>query len=101
MVHELGAAAISRDRKAAADNFAERGEVRFDFEKLLRRSVVETKTGNDFVDDQQRAILFRDVAKAGEKTWLRRNDAHVGGDRFDDDRGDFVFVLLEDFLHDI
>jgi hypothetical protein len=89
----LGAAAVGRDGQAAADNFAERGEVGFDVEKLLRRSVVQTKAGDDFVDDQQRAILFRDLAQPREKTRCRRNDTHVGGDRLNDDGSNFVFFL--------
>src|SRR5260370_1385620 len=86
------------DGKAAADDFAERGEIGFDAENLLRGAVVQAKTGDDFVDDEQRAVLFCEVAKAGKKIGRGRNNAHVRGDGFDDYRGYFVFVLREDSL---
>src|SRR6266403_537471 len=96
MVHQLGAAAVSCDGQAAADNFAQRGEIAFDLENLLRGAVVQTKAGDDFVDDQQRAIRFRDVAQAGQKARGGWDHAHVGGDRLNNDGGDFVPVLRED-----
>src|SRR5260370_1142328 len=67
MVHQLGAAAVGCDGKAAADNFAEGGQIGFDFEKLLRGAVVQAEAGDDFIHDEQRALLFCDVAKSGQE----------------------------------
>ena len=38
-------------------------------------------------------MFAREFAETLEKTWLRKNDAHVGGNGFDNDGGDLVFML--------
>src|SRR5215467_4057912 len=38
-------------------------------------------------------MLFCEVAQSREKTLLRKDDAHVRRDRFDDDGGNFALVL--------
>ena len=42
--------------QAAADDFAERGEVGLDVVELLRAAEGEAEAGHDLVEDEQRAV---------------------------------------------
>ena len=67
------ASAISRDRQAAADHFAERGQVRLDSVELLRAAEREAEARHHFIENQQRAVPRREFAQA-----LRRKPGSGG-----------------------
>ena len=65
LLHDLLAAAVRADRQAAADDFAERGQVRPDRLVVLkpgvrlRRAVMEAEGRNDLVVNDEGAVLPR------------------------------------------
>ena len=61
--HEFPLAADRADRKAAAHDLAERGQIGIDIPKPLRAAIAEAE-GDDLVEDQQRADLARDRRSA-------------------------------------
>ena len=97
--HDFSRAAESAHRHAAADDFADGGQIRFDAEKFLGSAVGDAEAGDDFVEDEQRAFFAGDFPQAFQKARVRRHDAHVPGHRFDDDAGDFAFIFGEQRLH--
>ena len=89
-VHQLSRAAVGRGGQTSADDLAERGEIGLDAIKRLRAAETQAESGDDLVENKQRAVPARNLTQAGEKTRRRRNHTHVCGDRFDDHRGDGV-----------
>ena len=53
-------------------------------------AVAEAEAGDHLVEDEERAVLPRELAQALQEAGRRRHDAHVPGDRLDDDGGDLV-----------
>ena len=53
----------------------------------------EAEPGDHLVEDQQRADAVALGAQPVEEAGRRGDDAHVGGDRLDDDGGDLVVEL--------
>src|ERR1035437_2327223 len=58
-------AAPAGHRVAAADTFAEHGQVGLDAEVALGAAQAQPKTGHDLVEDQQGAELVAELAHAG------------------------------------
>ena len=87
-LHDVAAAAERAHRHAAADDLAERREIRAYAVQLLRAAKGHPKTGHDFIEDQQRAAVVALGAQSLEKTRDRRYAVHIAGDGFDDDAGD-------------
>src|SRR2546428_705570 len=73
-VHNLGLAPEARELEPAAGNLAERRHVRTDVVVLLGASVGEAEAGEDLVEDQDDALLPRELSQALEVIGLRRND---------------------------
>ena len=95
LLHDLALAAERADREAAADDLAERGEVRRDAVELLRAAERDAEARDDLVEDEHDAVLVAQRRAApARKPGLRRDDAHVAGDRLDDDRRDLVACRL-------
>ena len=92
-LHHLAPAADGADRQAAADHLAERREVGRHVVLGLGAAGVEAEPGDHLVEDQQRADPVALGAQAVEEPGLRGDDAHVGGDRLDDDGGDRLVEL--------
>ena len=78
------------DRKSPADDFAKTPEVRPHREVLLGSAAGQAKARDDLVEDQQRADSVTLFAQALQEARERRDEVHVGGDRFDEDRRDRV-----------
>src|SRR5439155_5277225 len=102
LVHQLGAAAEGGERQAPAHDLAQDGEIRQDAEPLLRAASGDAEAGDHLVEDEQRPGGVAEAAEQLEEARIRRHDAHVPGDRLDDDRrepfavaGDGIRGLLE------
>ena len=78
------------DRQAAADDLAEAPQVGGDARPLGGATEAEPEAGDDLVEEQQRADAVALGAQAGQEPVGRRDQAHVGGDRLDDDHGRVV-----------
>ncbi len=83
-------AAEGAHREAAADDLAERGEVGRDAVALLRAAERHAEAGDDLVEDEHDAVRVAQVAQTLQEALGGRHDAHVAGDRLDDDRRDLV-----------
>ena len=91
-VHEIGASAESADGQAAADHFAEGGQVRGDVTQALVAAVGDAER-DDLVHHEQQVELFSDVPdKAGE---VIRN-LEGAGLAVVEHCGDLIRVLPED-----
>ena len=53
--------------------------------QVLRAAAADPEAGDHLVEDQERADAVALGPEAGEEPVGRRDEAHVGGDRFDDD----------------
>ena len=95
-VHDAGRAGVGCDGQAAAYDFAKGGEVGFDAVERLAGAVAQAKAGNDFVQDKERTVFLGELAETGEKVFLRKDNTHVGGNRLNNDGGDFAFVLRKE-----
>jgi hypothetical protein len=71
-----------RQRKAAADDLAERADVGRDAVALLRAAIGEAEAGDDLVEDQQMPCGRKARAEGLEKARRRRDDPLQ---RLDDD----------------
>ena len=85
--HDIPVAADRADRKAAADDFSERGQVRVDVPDALRAAIAETKR-DDLVEDQQRADLARDFSQRLQIGPVRRREAGTVGHGIDQHAGE-------------
>src|SRR6202046_4008763 len=63
-LHICSLPAVSRNRKAASDDFPQNCEIRINFVNALRASVGQAKTGDDFVEDQQGLVFSGSGAPA-------------------------------------
>ena len=88
--HQIFAAAVRADRQPAADDLSQGRQIRDDAAPCLRAARSDAKTGDHFVEHQHDPVSRADVAQALQKARLRQNDAHVAGDRLDDQRGDLI-----------
>ena len=59
MIHDVGASAEGSAREAAAEDFAEGGEVGGDVVKLLGSAEGYAEAGHNFVEDEERAVRRR------------------------------------------
>ena len=92
-LHQLGAAAERGRRQAAADDLAEDRQVGHHAEALLRAAAGDAEAGDHLVEDEQRAARVAEQPQRLEEAGRRRDDAHVAGDRLDEDRGEPLPVL--------
>src|ERR1700687_83881 len=99
VVHQFGTAPVSRNGHATANNFAKSGEVAFHAEKLLGRAIVQAEAGDDFIDDQKRAVSAANFTQTLQKAVRWSDNAHVRGDGLYNNGGVFILVLLEDAFH--
>ena len=97
-LHQVLPAAIGGYGQAAADDFAERGQIGLDAEMSLRAAVAKPKAGDHLVENQQRAVAPREASQSFEESRRGRNHAHIGGHGLDDHRGDGIAVRAEDAL---
>jgi hypothetical protein len=95
LAHQVAAAAEGAGRQAAADHLAEGGQVRPDAEQLLGAAPGHPEAGHHLVEDEERAVAVAQRAQPLEIAGLRRHQAHVAGDRLDEDGGDLAAALGE------
>ena len=87
MRHDFGSAHDGRQRKAPADDLAERGDIRGHAVKFLRAAIGEAEPGHDLVEDQHDAVTVGLGTQKLQEARFRRDDPLQG---FHDDRGDLV-----------
>src|SRR5690606_3751985 len=86
-LHDVAPTTESTDWHAAADDLAQRGEVRRHAGQALHALRADAEAGHDLVEDQHRTVLGTQLAQAFQKTRARLDQIHVAGHRLDDDRG--------------
>ena len=89
-VHQLRLAAERRDRPAVRHRLPERRQVGRDPGDRLVAAEAVAEAGDHLVEDEDRAVLGRELAQPLEEAGLRQDRADVVGDRLEDDRGDVV-----------
>src|SRR5207237_6843939 len=71
--------------QATAEDLSEHGQVGQHAIALLRATARDPKARDHLVEDEQRAALVAKAPQALEEPRSRRDDAHVPGDRLDED----------------
>ena len=94
-VHDFAAGAESAERKAAADGFGEANHVWLDAEEFRGAAPGELRAGFDFVEDEQSAVFIAKIAEALEEAGLRKAEADVHENGFENDGGDLSGIFLE------
>ncbi len=84
--HKVRSTAIGADRKAAADHFAECGDVRPDAVKLLSSASGHSKPGHHLIHNQQGAMAVRDILERLKVALLGCDHAHIACHWLDNDR---------------
>jgi len=93
--HEIGAASVGADRQPAAQDLAQRGQVRPDPIHLLRPARGQAEARHDLVEDQDRAVLVTERAQILQEPRQRRDTSHVAGHRLDNDGRHLSRVSLQ------
>ena len=83
------------DRQAAADDFAEAGEVGGDLLQLLHAATGEAEAGHDLVEDEQGIVGGGYLADVLEVPGIGLDEADVADVRLEDDAGDLAGVGRE------
>ncbi len=96
MLHDVGSAAEGSAGEAAADDFAEGGEVGGDVVELLRSAEGDAEAGHDLVEDEEGAVGGGHFAQACEVAGVGWDGAGVADYGLDDDAGDVVRAGGED-----
>ena len=94
-LHQLGAPAKGRGRKAAADDLAEDRQVGRDAVALLGPTPRDAEAGDHLVEDEQRAARVAQHPQRLEESRRGRNDAHVARDGLDENRREPLAVLRD------
>ena len=87
-LHHVAPPADRPDRQPTTDHLAERREIGGHVVLRLGAARVDAEPGDHLVEHEQGADSIALGAQAVEEPGLRGDDAHVGGDRLDDDGGD-------------
>ena len=88
MLHDLARAAKAADGHAAADHFAECGQIGQDAGQLRDAAARQAEAGDHFIEYQQCAVLARDVAQRLQILLPLQQQAVVRRHRLDDHRRD-------------
>ena len=64
--------------------------------QLLRATWRRSKSGDHLVEDEQGVLAIAQGAQALEESRLRQHDAHVSGDRLDEDGSNLLPVCGEE-----
>jgi hypothetical protein len=92
MMSRLPPAAVCAHGKAAAEDLAERRDVRAHARELLHPPEGHAEAGDDLVEHEEDAVRGAELAQSFEETGGRRHDG------FDDHARDAVRVLLDQAL---
>ena len=98
-IHDLSPAAVSAHRQAPADDLAQRGQVRLDSIELLRAAKGQPEAGHDFVKDQRRSMLGRDVAEELQVMVVGRDTSHIAHDRLYNQAGNLPAESFKGLFH--
>ena len=90
MGHDVGSPGDRRERKAAADHFAERAQIGHHTVIFLRAAIRKTEPGHYLVKNQRNAVLCCDLAQSFEKAGHRRDNTLEG---FEDNGRELVSML--------
>src|SRR6185369_1595832 len=71
------------------------GKVGCELIEFLRPATSNAKTGDNFIEYQQRTIMLCQFAQTVEKFRIRKDKAHVPGNWFDNNGSDSIRVCLE------
>ena len=99
--HDIGSTSEGCGRESATNYLSYGSHIRSDAESLLSTAIRETETGDDFIEDQDGAMLLGNLAGCLDKLTGWRNHAHVAGYRFDDERCYLVAILSEILLQSL
>ena len=99
--HDVGSTSEGCRREAATNNLSYGGHIRSDAESLLGTAIRETETGDNFIEDQDGAMLPGYLAGCLDKLTGWRNYTHVAGYRFDDECSYLVAILGEILLQSL
>ncbi len=91
--HDGAFAAERAYRHAAAHDFAQAGEVRFDIIVTLGTGQPQAKTGHHLVQHQNTVVLVALFAQGFQKAGYRRDAVHITRHRLDDNTGNLVTDL--------
>lgn len=81
---------------AAANDFAEAGHVRRDAVIGLGSVQGRAETAHDFIENENRAVGLGLAAQGLQERFVRQDQSHIAGHRFDDDGGDIVAEAVHD-----
>ena len=99
--HDVGSTSEGCGRESATNYLSNGSHIRRDVESLLGTAIRETETGDDFIEDQDGAMLPGYLAGCLDKLTGWRNYTHVAGYRFDDERSYLVAILSEILLQSL
>ena len=99
--HDIGSTSEGCGRESATNNLSYGGHIRSDAESLLGTAIRKTEAGDDFIEDQDGAMLPGYLAGCLDKLTGWRNYTHVAGYRFDDERSHLVAILSEILLQSL
>src|SRR5699024_12450540 len=91
--HNVSSSAECTNRQPAPDDFANTCQVWRHIEIALGAMIVDAQAGHDLINNKQRTVFVCDAAYIVYKVWLRRNNAHIAGDRLNNDSRDLLAVV--------
>jgi hypothetical protein len=97
-IHELVAAAVSAHRQPSANDLAQRRKIRLDSVKLLRAAQRKPETCHHFIHNQDRPVLFGDLAQKLQVAGSRRYNAHVAHHGFNNHTRNLVLQFCKCFF---
>ena len=97
-VHHRFVRSERRQRQSAADRLSQANHVGPDVEVFRSPAPAKFRASFHFVENQQRAVVGRDLAQSFEEAGLRHAQADVHQNRLENDRGNFAGILFEAIL---
>ena len=92
IIHDFVSGRKSAHRQTATNHFSEANNIGIDVQQFLCPTSGKTESRHYLIKNQEDSVGCTQLAQAFQKTFIRRNAAHVPGNRFHDDGRDFVFI---------
>src|SRR5262249_15775134 len=99
--HHLLASSHHAQRESPSDGLPKGGQVRSDTIMLLGSPQGQAKTGDDFIKDQECAVLLTKILEAMQVPWQRQQAAAIAEHRFQNNRGNGRTFSLQRLLCEI
>ena len=99
LFHHLPPSTIGADWKTASDDLAKAGEIGLDPVNLLGPSKGGPESGDDFIEEQDDPFFATDLSQPHQKSFFRKDNAHVSGNGLYDDAGNLVRILADQTFH--